>query len=226
MGKFDDHKAEEDKKIKEKQEQILQYLENISKACGMKGGGNTQAHMTDVADELDFKSKELANSETTQNRLEGELNKRQGELEKIESLDLKISDELKQVELKQQQYETEIASKFDLIDEMRATGQAKIQDLSARKKKMESSKSVFDQQLGYLKLKHASKQQQLADDEVASNLTGLESKIRQFGQTLCALDGFIKQRSSETNFEGELNACLDISQALNKMLLERRPQMA
>merc|ERR1712217_737543 len=104
IDSFDQLIGEEEAKMKEKQASIQHLLENITKFMSLNNV-NPEGHLRDMEDELDFKSKQLANSETTQNRLEGELNKRQGELDKIESLDLKISDELKQVELKQQQYE-------------------------------------------------------------------------------------------------------------------------
>merc|ERR1719453_621919 len=96
---FDSHKAEEDQKMKEKQETIGRLLENISNAMSLQGV-SPEAHYRDMEDELEFKNKQLQNSETTQNRLEAELAKRQGELEKIESLDVKITQELQQVEQK------------------------------------------------------------------------------------------------------------------------------
>jgi len=74
-----------------------------------------------------------------------------------------------------------------------------------------------------LKLRYDSKRQQLLDDEAASKLEAQEQKIRQFGQTLFTLRSFILQKNSESNFNGELSTCLDISGHLNKMLQEQRP---
>merc|ERR1719436_481175 len=123
---FDESKREEEKKMKDKQESIERLLENISKALSLQAGMTPDGHLRDMEDELDFKSKQLANSESTQNRLEAELVKRQGELEKIESLDLKISVELQQVEAKMQQYEVEISHKFDRIDDVRKYGETEM----------------------------------------------------------------------------------------------------
>merc|ERR1719453_2543147 len=109
--------------MKEKQDNIERYLQNISRSLDLPSDVSPDSHLRDMEDELDFKSKQLQNSETTQNRLEGELAKRQGELEKIESLDVKITQELQQVEAKSRQYETDIEIKFDCVDDLRGEGQ-------------------------------------------------------------------------------------------------------
>merc|ERR1712151_48241 len=126
------------------------------------------------------------------------------------------------VETKMKQYEDEIATKFDRLGDMQTSGTDQIKRLAARKQQLESSVSVLKQQVGVLKLKHDSRKQQLLDDEVASSLGGQEEKIKQFGQTLNHLNSFIKQRNSETDYQGEMATCLDISGILNKFLLERR----
>jgi intraflagellar transport protein 74 len=108
IDSFDETKAEEEKKLKQKQDSIVRLLENITKALHLPSDVSPEAHMNEMEDELDFKNKQLQNSESTQSRLEGELAKREGELEKIESLDVKISQELQQVEDKMKQYQNEI----------------------------------------------------------------------------------------------------------------------
>merc|ERR1719198_1132957 len=123
--------------MKEKQEAIIRFLENISASINMPSDVAPENHMRDLEDELDFKEKQLKNSETTQNRLEGELAKRQGELEKIESLDVKISQELQQVETKMRQYEQDIEQKYDRVGELRGEGQRQVSELENRKQLLE-----------------------------------------------------------------------------------------
>merc|ERR1719510_642820 len=85
IDSFNDSKAEEEKKLKEKQDSIVEILQNISKSLALPSDTTPASHLRDMEDELDFKSRQLTNAETTQNRLEAELTKRDGELEKIES---------------------------------------------------------------------------------------------------------------------------------------------
>uniref|UniRef100_A0A7S1Q1B7 Intraflagellar transport protein 74 homolog n=1 Tax=Alexandrium catenella TaxID=2925 RepID=A0A7S1Q1B7_ALECA len=221
IDSFGESKAEEEKKLKEKQETIVNLLQSISKALALPQDVTPESHLRDMEDELDFKSKQLHNSETTQNRLEAELSKREGELEKIESLDVKISLELDQVEAKMRQYEHEIATKYDLVDEMRASGELRLQELAAQKASLESRNQALRQQVGFLKLRHDSKRQQLTDDTAAANLDAQEQKMRQFGQTLYTLQSFITQKNSESDFRGEMGACLDMAGTINKILQEQ-----
>jgi intraflagellar transport protein 74 len=223
IASFDDHKAEEEAKTKEKQENIIRLLENISLSLGLAPGMTPEGNLRDMEDELHFKNRQLQNSETTQNRLEAELNKRQGELEKIESLDLKITQELHQVEDKMKQYEKDMEQKYDRVEDMRGEGNVKIRQQQERKMFLEGRLSTLKQQVGFLRLRHESRRQQLTDDETASAIEAQEQKIRQFGQTLFTLQSFIKQKSSESSFSNEMAVCLQAAAELNKMLQERRP---
>jgi intraflagellar transport protein 74 len=221
---FDDHKAEEQKRMKEKQDSITRSLENISKGLSLSSGGvGLDGHLRDMEDELDFKTKQLQNSESTQSRLEAELSKRQGEVEKIEHLDMKISVELEQTAAKTQQYEDEIANKFDRLDQMTSEGSNRLQWLEARKKQLEGRNFALRQQVGFLKLKYESRRQQLTDDSAAANLESQEQKIRQFGQNRHLLRSNIKQKTEETGCEQEHATCFDIAGQLNKILMEQRP---
>lgn len=222
---FDEHKNEEEKKMKEKQDMIVRLLGNISTALLVQSNLTPEGQMRDMEDELDFKAKQLQNSETTQNRLEGELAKRQGELEKIESLDVKISQELQQVEIKMQQYEQDIEQKYDRVGEMQGDGAAKTRQLAERKQFLEGRVSTLRQQVGFLRLRNESRRQQLTDDEAASAIEAQEQKIKQFGQTLFTLQSFIKQKSNESDFVFELSNCMQAQQEINKILQDRRPAM-
>merc|ERR1719223_1850124 len=199
-------------------------LQNISSTLGLQGV-TPEGHLADMQDDLEFKTKQLQNSETTQNRLEAELAKRQGELEKIESLDVKITQELQQVEAKMQQYEQDIEQKYDRVSDMQGEGSTVLRKLEERKQFLEGRLSTLRQQVGFLRLRHESRRQQLADDEAASAIEAQEQKIRQFGQTLFTLRSFIKQKSSESDFNGELGVCLQAAFDINKILQDRRPAM-
>lgn len=218
---FDDNKAEEEKKMADKQASIVRCLESISKSLGLPSDVSPEAHLRDMEDELGFKKTQLINSETTQSRLEAELAKREGELEKIESLDVKISMELQQVEAKMQQYEHDIETKYDLVADMRMQGDAQLKRLEARKAALESRISALRQQVGFLKLRLESRKQQLSDDDAANGLDAQELKIRQFGQTLYTLRSFIAQKSGESDYRSEMGACHDMAAQINKILQDQ-----
>lgn len=220
MNEFDGLKADEEKKLEEKQQNIHRLLENISLTLALTV--SPEGHMRDVEDELEFKNKQLQNSESTHTRLDAELMKRQGELDKIESLDVKINQELEQIEAKMKRYEDEIATKFDRITEVQALGSAKMQELETRKASLDERVSSFKQQVSFLKLRCESRKQQLEDDEHAQQLAKQEAKIRLFGQNLHGLTTFIRSKTAESNYEGEMVSCLSLADQLNKLHMERR----
>jgi len=222
---FDRLHAEEERKLADKQEHIGRLLENISKTMELtRTDLSPEGHLNEIEDELAFKSRQLQNSETTQNRLEAELTKRTGELEKIESLDTKITQELQQVESKMAQYREEMASKLDKIPELQEEAKGHVSTLEVRKEHLDGRGSALKQQVRFLTLKLDGRKHQLADDSAAAGLDAQEQKIRQFGQTLHALRSYINQKNCESDYMKEMDVCMDISTQLNKILLER-PRM-
>lgn len=223
---FDDSKAEEEKKLKEKQQSIQKLLENISKACALPTDVSPETHFTDMQEELEFKNRQLQNSESTQNRLEAELLKREGELEKIESLDVKISVELQQVEAKMKQYEYEIANKYDRVGWLKENGEEKLIALERAKLALQSRQTALKRQVTQLRIGVDGKKRQLLDDETGANLEAQEKKIGQYGQTLHTLRSYIDQKCSETDCRFEMSTCLDTCQQINKMLQEQTQRPA
>lgn len=116
------------------------------------------------------------------------------------------------------QYETEIVERYDKIEEMKAQGALEAQRLEDSKKGLEERSQALRQQVNVLRLRYDGKRQQLQDDETAAALEAQEQRIRQFGQTLHTLRSFIVQKTSESDFRGEMASSLDIAAQLNKML--------
>lgn len=217
---FDRSKEAEEQKVKEKQANIVRLLDNISKALALSAEITPEGHLRDMEDELEFKARQLQNSETTQNRLEGELSKREGELEKINSLDSKISIELQQVEEKMRMYQDEIDRRLDKVSDMMEFGQRHQQRLEEQKQKLSSRVAVLKQQVGFLKLRFDSKRQQLADDTAAANIQEKEKKISEFGERINMMKSFIDTKGAESNFGPNMTAVLDMATYMNKILVD------
>jgi len=218
---FDASKAEEERKLKDKQASIQRLLENISQSLGLPTDVSPESMLRDKEDEMEFKNRQLQMAESTQHRLEAELAKREGELDKIESLDVKISLELQQVEAKMNQYEEDIKRRYDLVDDMKRQGQDQLQNLEARKVVMEGRATALKQQVSFLKLRYDGKRRQLEDDKEHTKLEAQESKIRQFGQTLYTLRSHISKMQGEADYELEQAHVIDMSNAINSLLKEQ-----
>jgi intraflagellar transport protein 74 len=219
IDSYDATKHEEMEKTKEKQKSIVQLLESISKTLGAeKTALSVEDQKKDLEDELRFKNSQLQNSETTQSRLEAELEKRHGELEKIETLDEKISGELMQLESKMNQYNDEMATKFDLVEEMRAQKLQQISTLQSRKALLADRAANFQNQISFLKLRSESKKQQLLEDSIESGLQSQELKLQQYQQNAFHLRLFIDTKQAESDYTQPMSACMDMSEQINQIL--------
>jgi intraflagellar transport protein 74 len=219
----DDTKREELAKTREKQENIVAALESISKSLTADKSINPQDQANDLEDELKFKNSQLQNAETTQNRLRLELDKRNGELEKIVMLDEKISGELVQLETKTAQHKHEIETKFDHIEEMRVQKLDQINELQKRKVLLLDRVEHFKSQINFLKLKTEGKKQLLLEDSVESGLQSQETKLQQFQQNVNHLQAFIAAKQGESDYSQELGTCLDMSEQINQILQRPKP---
>ncbi len=71
------------------------------------------------------------------------MEKRTGELEKINSLDIKISTELQQLENKIKQYQDDMTTKFDHVDDLKREKEQQMHSLEERKVKLEARGDVL-----------------------------------------------------------------------------------
>jgi len=178
-------------------------------------GGDGQEKFRDMQEELQFKNSQLQNSEQTRSRLEQELERRQGELEKIGSLDTKITTELNQLENKMKQYQTEIETKFDHVEQMKQMKEQQMRDLQIRRSQLDKRAEVLKSQVGFLSLKYDGKKQQLRENETHSTLENAEQNIKQFEQSLCHLRSFIDSKTSESDFVRHRDAAMDMMEQVN-----------
>lgn len=222
---FDESKASEMKKLDEKQKSIVELLNSISRMEGLKMEKSPESQLLEVQEDLAFKTQQLMSSESTQNRLEAELSKRAAELEKIESLDSKISQELEQAETTMRQYQSDIDTKFNYVEDMRGEKQQTVSTVHEKGKGLEVRLGVLKKQIGFLKLRLEGKRQQLADDETYAAIGAQEQKIRQFEQNCFHLNSFIAQKTSESNFQQELETSLTLSEQINLILKQVRGVM-
>merc|ERR1712190_41294 len=110
--------------------------------------------MSEIKADLDFKQTQMDNSATTSSRLNQELDKRRVELEKINTLDQKISVELTQLTEKMESMKKELVDLSDL-KKLKADAAQKREDLT-----LEISKA------------------KLNNDQTAVQLDELEQKMR------------------------------------------------
>merc|ERR1719218_538655 len=124
-----------------------------------------QQHVRAMEEELEFKNSQLQNSEVTAVRLRTELDRRSGELDKINSLDNKISTELQQLDTKMKSFKNDIETKYNHVDRAKEDGENMLRQLDVRRDAMSEKVKVMKLQVTAKKLQYDTVKQQLADNE-------------------------------------------------------------
>merc|ERR1719146_444788 len=150
---FDESKKEEEEQMAQKQRRIVQLLTETSKMIKRGDKMPDQQHGREMEEQLQFKGKELQNSEITAVRLRTELDRRSGELDKINSLDNKISTELDQLDTKMKQFKNDIETKYNHLDRAKEDGENMLAQLDQRRDAMADKVKVMKHQVTAKKLR-------------------------------------------------------------------------
>jgi len=224
---FEPTKKAESEKIDKAQAEVVRLLQSVSRRLGMIGdvGDMSKQKLDEMNDDLEFKQSQMDHSVSTSERLQRELQQRKLELEKIESLDEKISVELEQLEEKHKTMEKELEVYQDI-------GKMKSDSEKARADALRT-KADAQGRIGSLKKEAAEKKKtyeqlkaQLAGDDVATALEELEQKMRHHEQTVYVLTEYIETKGAESHFEGLAEECLNMLQGINNetvTVLKERP---
>merc|ERR1711937_298920 len=207
---FDEAKKEEEEQMAQKQRRIVQLLTETSKM--IKRGDK----MPD--EQHEFKGKELQNSEITAVRLRTELDRRSGELDKINSLDNKITTELQQLDTKMKQFKNDIETKYNHVDRAKEDGENMLRQLDVRRDAMMEKVKVMKLQVTAKKLQYDSLKQQLADNETHKALEAQEGKLRQIQKSVLFLSTYCASKSGESDYSGMQRNVLDLAEQVNQHL--------
>lgn len=204
------------------EERVVVILEHISRNMDREHNLPSRAQagdrLKDMKEDLAFKSGNLAASKSTQARLEQELKKRTGELEKINTLDEKISVELQSLSSKMATMKEELVT-FKDMDKLRDDAEAARVKLVALKKAYAKRKDAIHQQVKPLNRRYEKLKEALVEDETAKDLEGLEQKLRGYEQNIFHMQEFIAQQERETDFQTEKGHCGRLIDELNGMLI-------
>jgi intraflagellar transport protein 74 len=221
---FDEAKKEEEEQMAQKQRRITQLLTETSKMIKRGDKMPDQKHVREMEEQLEFKGEELKNSEITAVRLRTELDRRSGELDKINSLDNKISTELQQLDTKMKQFKNDIETKYNHVDRAKEDGENMLRQLDVRRDAMMEKVKVMKLQVTAKKLQYDSLKQQLADNETHKALEAQEGKLRQIQKSVLYLSTYCASKSGESDYSGMQRNVLDLVESVNQHLQKQMLQ--
>lgn len=212
FGDTRDKETGDQKKI---QETIAALLGHISEDLGRENNMPSQGRVKDMREDLSFKQRQLDSAESTRNRLEAELKKRNVELEKINTLDEKIVVELTSLNEKIETMAGEM-HQFGEIAGLRTAADRTRKQLQGAKRGYVSRRDAIKQQVNMVTNAYEQKKSSLAENDTARAMEALENKLRHYEQSIFHLREFIETKEHETNYLALKDDCNRMIDDLNK----------
>eukprot|EP00941_MAST-03F_sp_MAST-3F-sp1_P000985 g985.t1 len=217
---FDELKKKELKDQEKTKNMIVALLEHISRDLNRKNNMPSQSNLKAMKEDLSFKQRQVDASKSTQESLKRELEKRQGELEKIDGLETKIETELKSLKSKIEVMQEEMIS-FDDLEGLRTEADNTRRQLVVLAKKYKERRDTMRQQVSVLSSKYEEVKEALATSETAKALDAQEQRLRHAEQNLFKLSEFVETKGRETDYRNLKKECNQERLELNNLLIEK-----
>merc|ERR1712194_7582 len=142
-------------------------------------------------------------------------------LERIKSLDEKVSGQLNGLREKAAQMQNELQTKLgpDRVAQMQTQCRAQADELRQRKVMLENRAATLRRHVHFLQMKAEGKKTQLADSDINQSLEQLEAKIKQYEQGNHHVREFVESKMREADCSAEKEAVKNFTVEINKILL-------
>jgi len=225
---FDETFASETARLDELRAHITAALTSISKqleasatveaAAAPGEGGVSASQLAELRSELSFKAGQMEAAERTAQRLVAEKEKRYNELEKIKTLDAKISHELGQLNDKMASMQSELAS-FKDIRQLKEEAEARRQQYTEARGTLKARQEAARRAGVHRKAHYEQAKAALADDQTASGLEALEQKLRHYESTVFMLQEYVHAKGRESDFATLKGDCENMLNTINRTSL-------
>lgn len=234
ISQFPQLKNQEIESKRKNKETIVNLLKHISKeinaaaalsggegAAAGAGGGADAEKYNEMKDEQSFKSKKLADSEKTLAGLQADLVKRKEELEKIESLDSKIVQEIAALQEKIQAMQSEMAA-FKTEEELREQSVRLKKSLAAENAAFKKAREAIKMQVAALSAEAEKRNKELQHSEAMKRIEAWETKLKTHAGAVFTLQEFIQTKKRESDYEGLLKECSEVTKQINALLVQQQ----
>ena len=168
------------------QNTITSLLEYISESIERERSMPSRETAEEMKDDLDDKRRELKASEMTADRLQEELTLRQTELEKINTLDSKINTEITTLQERMNNMRNDMV-KFADIQGLRIAAEEAKQLLQTKIYDYQQKRENLRMQLASASAAYEDRRSQLAKNSQATAIDALETKLKNYEQTVFSL---------------------------------------
>ncbi|OXB81748.1 UNVERIFIED_CONTAM: hypothetical protein H355_010309 [Colinus virginianus] len=218
---FEEVKNQELERKAEIEANIIALLEHSSRNVNrMKQISSvTNEELKIMQEDLTFKSNEMQKSQNTAKYLITESQKLQMDLQKMELLEGKMTDELASLKEKIKQTTAELEVYKDL-PALKASGEEKKKRLQGDKEKLTKLSHGFKKIMEILNAEYETLKRELQENETLSQLTNLERKWQHLEQNNFMMKEFIATKSQESDYQPVRKNVRKLVTEYNKALIE------
>ncbi|NXJ14320.1 IFT74 protein, partial [Odontophorus gujanensis] len=218
---FEEVKNQELERKAEIEANIIALLEHSSRNVNrMKQISSvTNEELKIMQEDLTFKSNEMQKSQNTAKYLITESQKLQMDLQKMELLEGKMTDELASLKEKIKQTTAELEVYKDL-PALKASGEEKKKRLQDDKEKLTKLSHGFKKIMEILNTEYETLKRELQENETFSQLTNLERKWQHLEQNNFMMKEFIATKSQESDYQPVRKNVRKLVTEYNKTLIE------
>ncbi|KAI6058480.1 Intraflagellar transport protein 74-like protein [Aix galericulata] len=218
---FEDVKNQELERKAQIEANIIALLEHSSRNvnCMKQISSVTNQELKIMQEDLTFKSNEMQKSQSTAKNLITESQKLQMDLQKMELLEGKMTDELASLKEKIEQTTAELEV-YNNLPALKASGEEKKKRLQDDKEKLTKRSNAFKKIMEHLNAEYETLKRELQENETHSQLTNLERKWQHHEQNNFMMKEFIATKSQESDYQPVMKNVRKLVTEYNKALIE------
>ena len=207
------------------QNQITDLLRQVAKYALVEQNLPSKQRYNEMKDELKYKSEQVNNATETSVRLQEELEARQQELEKIDTLEDKMAKEIQTLQSKMTTMKEEVV-KFKQLDKLADDEEQTRSRLEVDRVRLGRYRDGLALVVSEKTAKLDAKKSQLSGHDNFQTLDHLEERLRAVHQTNFATSEYISNKNAESDYSKLKDEVLDLTSIINQEITQRQPSSA
>uniref|UniRef100_A0A452RGD1 Intraflagellar transport 74 n=1 Tax=Ursus americanus TaxID=9643 RepID=A0A452RGD1_URSAM len=222
---FDETKNRELERKAQIEANIVSLLELNSGNLKFAISSITNQELKMMQDDLNFKSTEMQKSQSTARNLTSDSQRLQLDLQKMELLESKMTEEQHSLKSKIKQMTTDLETYNDL-PALKSSGEEKKKKLHEERTVLTTRRNAFKKITEKLNVEYETLKTQLQENETHSQLTNLERKWQHHEQNNFVMKEFIATKSQESDYQSIMKNVTKQIAEYNKSIVDALHSMS
>ncbi|XP_036033558.1 intraflagellar transport protein 74 homolog [Onychomys torridus] len=218
---FEETKNQEQERKAQIEASIVALLEHCSRNINrMKQISSiTNQELKMMQDDLSFKSTEMQKSQTTARNLTSDSQRLQLDLQKMELLESKMTEEQQSLKSKIKQMTADLETYSDLAA-LKSSAEEKKKKLHQERTVLSTHRNAFKKTMEKLTTDYETLKTQLQENETHAQLTNLERKWQHLEQNNFVMKEFIATKSQESDYQPVIKNVMKQIAEYNKTIMD------